>query len=249
MLLFIDNIFRFTQAGSEVSTLLGRMPRRWVTSRHWPTRWVSCRNASPRPRVVRSPRCRPSTCPPTTTPTRHPATTFAHLDATTELSRPISQLGIYPAVDPLDLDLAHPRPAIVGDEHYRVANEVKRILQKLQGAAGHHRHPRYGRTVRRGQGDGGSVRAASRSSSARTSWSPRSSPVRPVRSFRSPTPSKPSIVHLTKKGRVRSPARAGVLRRHRRGERRPQGRCRRGRFSLGHGRACDDPRGHGAVGR
>jgi F-type H+-transporting ATPase subunit beta len=70
VLLFIDNIFRFTQAGSEVSTLRVVCLRPWVTSRRWPTRWVSSRSASPRPVVARSPRCRPCTCPPTTTPTR-----------------------------------------------------------------------------------------------------------------------------------------------------------------------------------
>ncbi len=70
VLLFIDNIFRFTQAGSEVSTLLGRMPSLSVTSPRWRTRWVSSRSASPRPVDARSPRCRRSTFPPTTTPTR-----------------------------------------------------------------------------------------------------------------------------------------------------------------------------------
>ncbi len=71
VLLFIDNIFRFAQAGSEVSTLLGRMPSA-VGSRPWPPRWVAWRSASPRPRTARSLRCRPSTCRPTTSPTRRP---------------------------------------------------------------------------------------------------------------------------------------------------------------------------------
>ena len=66
VLFFVDNIFRFTQAGSEVSALLGRIPSAVVISRPWPPTWVRCRNASPRPRRVRSPRCRPSTCRPTT---------------------------------------------------------------------------------------------------------------------------------------------------------------------------------------
>ena len=70
VLLFIDNIFRFTQAGSEVSTLLGRMPSAWDTSRTWPMRWAPCRSASPRPVATRSPRCRPSTCLPMITLTR-----------------------------------------------------------------------------------------------------------------------------------------------------------------------------------
>jgi F0F1-type ATP synthase beta subunit len=66
VLLFIDNIFRFTQAGSEVSALLGRMPSAVGYQPTWPPRWASCRSASPPPRRARSPRCRPSTCPPTT---------------------------------------------------------------------------------------------------------------------------------------------------------------------------------------
>ena len=66
VLLFIDNIFRFTQAGSEVSALLGRMPSAVATSPRWPPRWVLCRSASPPPARVPSPRCRPSTCPPMT---------------------------------------------------------------------------------------------------------------------------------------------------------------------------------------
>jgi F-type H+-transporting ATPase subunit beta len=70
VLLFIDNIFRFTQAGSEVSTLLGRMTSAVGYQPTWPTRWASCRSGSPRPGVTPSPRCRRSTCPPTTTPTR-----------------------------------------------------------------------------------------------------------------------------------------------------------------------------------
>ena len=69
VLLFIDNIFRFTQAGSEVSTLWAGCPRQWATSPTWPTRWALCRSGSPRPAVTRSPRCRRSTCRPTTTPT------------------------------------------------------------------------------------------------------------------------------------------------------------------------------------
>ena len=66
VLFFVDNIFRFTQAGSEVSALLGRIPRRWATSRRWRPTWASCRSGSPRPTRARSPRCRRSTCRPTT---------------------------------------------------------------------------------------------------------------------------------------------------------------------------------------
>ena len=96
VLLFIDNIFRFTQAGSEVSTLLGRMPSAVGYQPTSPTMGV-LQGGSPRPVVTRSPRCRPSTCPADDYTDPAPATTFAHLDATTELSREIASLGIYPA--------------------------------------------------------------------------------------------------------------------------------------------------------
>ena len=82
------------------------------TSRRSPTRWASSRSASPRRKGGRSPRCRPSTCPPTTSPTRRRPPTFAHLDATTVLSPAIAELGIYPAVDPLDSTSRILRPAI-----------------------------------------------------------------------------------------------------------------------------------------
>jgi F-type H+-transporting ATPase subunit beta len=80
-----------------------------------------------------------------------PATAFAHLDATTVLSRGISEMGIYPAVDPLDSTSRILDPQVVGEEHYAVAREVQPILPALQGPAGHHRHPRHGRALRRGQ--------------------------------------------------------------------------------------------------
>ena len=84
-----------------------------------------------------------------------PATSFAHLDATTVLSRAISELGIYPAVDPLDSTSRLMDPAVVGEEHYQVARDVQGILQRYKSLAGHHRDPRHGRTVRRGQADRG----------------------------------------------------------------------------------------------
>ena len=79
---------------------------------------------------------------------------FAHLNATTTLSRAISEKGIYPAVDPLDSTSTILKPDIVGEEHYDVANEVKEVAPALQGAAGHHRDPRHRRALRRGQGRG-----------------------------------------------------------------------------------------------
>jgi F-type H+/Na+-transporting ATPase subunit beta len=132
VLLFIDNIFRFTQAGQEVSTLLGRMPS---AVGYQPTLAdemgeLQERITSTRGRSITSMQAIYVPADDYTDPA--PATTFAHLDATTELSRPISQKGIYPAVDPLSSSSTILDPAIVGEEHYRVAQEVKRILQKFK---------------------------------------------------------------------------------------------------------------------
>ncbi|WP_072688168.1 F0F1 ATP synthase subunit beta [Rhodococcus marinonascens] len=132
VLLFIDNIFRFTQAGSEVSTLLGRMPS---AVGYQPTLAdemgeLQERITSTRGRSITSLQAIYVPADDYTDPA--PATTFAHLDATTELSRPISQMGIYPAVDPLSSTSRILEPGIVGVEHFRVANEVKRILQKYK---------------------------------------------------------------------------------------------------------------------
>ncbi len=110
-LLFIDNIFRFTQAGSEVSALLGRMPsRRRLPADAGARRWASCRSGSPPRRTAPSPRCRPSTSPPTTPTDPAPANAFAHLDAFIYLERSIAEKGIYPAVDPLASAAASSRP-------------------------------------------------------------------------------------------------------------------------------------------
>jgi F-type H+-transporting ATPase subunit beta len=132
VLLFIDNIFRFTQAGSEVSTLLGRMPS---AVGYQPTLAdemgeLQERITSTRGRSITSLQAIYVPADDYTDPA--PATTFAHLDATTELSRPISQKGIYPAVDPLTSTSRILEASIVGNEHFRVANEVKRILQKYK---------------------------------------------------------------------------------------------------------------------
>ncbi|EOM74940.1 F0F1 ATP synthase subunit beta [Rhodococcus rhodnii] len=132
VLLFIDNIFRFTQAGSEVSTLLGRMPS---AVGYQPTLAdemgvLQERITSTRGRSITSLQAIYVPADDYTDPA--PATTFAHLDATTELSRPISQMGIYPAVDPLSSTSRILEPSIVGADHFRVANEVKRILQKYK---------------------------------------------------------------------------------------------------------------------
>jgi F-type H+-transporting ATPase subunit beta len=132
VLLFIDNIFRFTQAGSEVSTLLGRMPS---AVGYQPTlademgvlqeRITSTRGSS-----ITSMQAVYVPADDYTDPA--PAATFAHLDATTELSRGVFQKGIFPAVDPLSSTSTILDPAIVGEEHYRVASEVIRILQKYK---------------------------------------------------------------------------------------------------------------------
>jgi F-type H+-transporting ATPase subunit beta len=130
VLLFIDNIFRFTQAGSEVSTLLGRMPS---AVGYQPTLAdemgeLQERITSTRGRSITSMQAIYVPADDYTDPA--PATTFAHLDATTELSRPISQKGIYPAVDPLTSTSRILDPQYIGEDHFRVANEVKRILQR-----------------------------------------------------------------------------------------------------------------------
>ena len=130
VLLFIDNIFRFTQAGSEVSTLLGRMPS---AVGYQPTLademgQLQERITSTRGHSITSMQAIYVPADDITDPAPH--TTFAHLDATTVLSRPISEQGIYPAVDPLDSTSRLLDPQYVGEEHYAIAQEVKRILQR-----------------------------------------------------------------------------------------------------------------------
>ena len=131
VLLFIDNIFRFTQAGSEVSTLarVVCLPP-WGTSRTWPMRWGSLqeRITSTRGHSITSLQAIYVPADDYTDPA--PATTFAHLDATTELSRDIASKGIYPAVDPLSSTSRILDPRYVGQAHYDCANRVKAILQR-----------------------------------------------------------------------------------------------------------------------
>ncbi|MCC7077643.1 MAG: F0F1 ATP synthase subunit beta [Acidimicrobiia bacterium] len=130
VLLFVDNIFRFTQAGSEVSTLLGRMPS---AVGYQPTLagemgQLQERITSVHGRSITSVQAIYVPADDLTDPA--PATTFAHLDATTVLSRKISELGIYPAVDPLDSTSRILDPRYVGEEHYQVARRVQEILQR-----------------------------------------------------------------------------------------------------------------------
>src|SRR5689334_16496993 len=132
VLLFIDNIFRFTQAGSEVSTLLGRLPS---AVGYQPTLAdemgvLQERITSTRGHSITSLQAIYVPADDITDPAPH--TTFTHLDATTVLSRPISELGIYPAVDPLDSASRILDPRYVGEEHYAVAQRVKGILQRYK---------------------------------------------------------------------------------------------------------------------
>jgi F-type H+-transporting ATPase subunit beta len=132
VLLFVDNIFRFTQAGSEVSTLLGRMPS---AVGYQPTLAdemgaLQERITSVKGRSITSLQAIYVPADDITDPAPH--TTFAHLDATTVLSRRISEQGIYPAVDPLDSTSRILDPRIVGEEHYSVARDVQKVLQRYK---------------------------------------------------------------------------------------------------------------------
>src|SRR5207247_1344125 len=132
VLLFVDNIFRFVQAGSEVSTLLGRMPS---AVGYQPTLAdemgeLQERITSTRGRSITSLQAIYVPADDITDPAPH--TTFAHLDATTVLSRAISELGIYPAVDPLDSTSRILDPRYIGEDHYAVARRVQEILQRYK---------------------------------------------------------------------------------------------------------------------
>jgi F-type H+-transporting ATPase subunit beta len=132
VLLFIDNIFRFTQAGSEVSALLGRIPS---AVGYQPTLAVDMglmqeRITTTTKGSITSVQAFYVPADDLTDPA--PATTFAHLDATTVLSRGISELGIYPAVDPLDSKSRMLDPRIIGQDHYETATKVQQMLQEYK---------------------------------------------------------------------------------------------------------------------
>ena len=132
VLIFIDNIFRFTQAGSEVSALLGRMPS---AVGYQPT--LATEMGALQERITSTKKGSITSVQAVYVPADDltdpaPATTFAHLDATTVLSRSIASLGIYPAVDPLESTSRILSPDVVGQEHYQVAREVQRILQRYK---------------------------------------------------------------------------------------------------------------------
>ena len=132
VLLFIDNIFRFTQAGSEVSALLGRMPSAVGYQPNLATEMAELqeRITSTKKGSITSVQAIYVPADDLTDPA--PATAFAHLDATTVLSRPLAELGIYPAVDPLDSTSRILDPRVIGEEHYNVAREVQKILQRYK---------------------------------------------------------------------------------------------------------------------
>jgi len=132
VLMFIDNIFRFTQAGSEVSALLGRMPS---AVGYQPT--LATEMGEMQERITSTNKGSITSVQAVYVPADDltdpaPATTFGHLDSTVVLSRALSELGIYPAVDPLDSSSTILDPKIVGEEHYRVAREVQKVLQKYK---------------------------------------------------------------------------------------------------------------------
>ncbi|MBK9671216.1 MAG: F0F1 ATP synthase subunit beta [Bacteroidetes bacterium] len=132
ILFFIDNIFRFTQAGSEVSALLGRMPS---AVGYQPT--LATEMGAMQERITSTKRGSITSVQAVYVPADDltdpaPATTFAHLDATTVLSRKIAELGIYPAVDPLDSTSRILTPTVLGDKHYNTAQRVKEILQRYK---------------------------------------------------------------------------------------------------------------------
>ncbi|MBT7611474.1 MAG: F0F1 ATP synthase subunit beta [Bacteriovoracaceae bacterium] len=132
VLFFVDNIFRFTQAGSEVSALLGRIPS---AVGYQPT--LGTEMGAMQERITSTDKGSITSIQAVYVPADDytdpaPATTFAHLDATTELSRPIAELGIYPAVDPLTSSSSVLTPDILGDEHYNTAREVQEILQRYK---------------------------------------------------------------------------------------------------------------------
>ena len=132
VLMFIDNIFRFTQAGSEVSALLGRMPS---AVGYQPT--LATEMGEMQERITSTNKGSITSVQAVYVPADDltdpaPATTFGHLDSTVVLSRALSELGIYPAVDPLDSSSTILDPQVVGEEHYRVAREVQKVLQRYK---------------------------------------------------------------------------------------------------------------------
>lgn len=132
ILMFIDNIFRFTQAGSEVSALLGRMPSAVGYQPTLATDMAKLQERITSTKTGSITSIQAVYVPADDLTDPAPATTFAHLDATISLSRALASIGIYPAVDPLDSTSSALKPDVVGEDHYRVASEVRQILQKYK---------------------------------------------------------------------------------------------------------------------
>ena len=192
VLFFVDNIFRFTQAGSEVSALLGRIPS---AVGYQPT--LATDMGALQERITTTHKGSITSVQAIYVPADDltdpaPATSFAHLDATTVLNRAISEKGIYPAVDPLDSTSRMLSPLVVGEEHYTDRAHGSAGAAALQVAAGHHRHSRHGRIVRRGQDHGGARPQDRALPVAAVLSSPKSSRARPASSSTSPTPSRAS---------------------------------------------------------
>ena len=192
VLLFIDNIFRFVQAGSEVSALLGRMPSQvgYQPTLESEMGELQERITSTKKGSVTSIQAIYVPADDLTDPA--PASVFAHLNATTTLSRSIAEKGIYPAVDPLDSTSTILKEDILGEEHFRGRQRGQAGAPALPGAAGHHRDPRNRRALRRGQADrepGAQDRAVPVAS---RSTSPSSSPARRACTCRSPSRSAAS---------------------------------------------------------
>jgi len=143
VLLFVDNIFRFTQAGAEVSALLGRIPS---AVGYQPTLATDLAGLQERITTTKTgsiTSVHAVYVPADDLTDPAPATTFAHLDATTVLSRGIAELGIYPAVDPLDSTSRMMDPSVVGQRHYDIARATQKLIG-LQVSAGYHCHSWYG---------------------------------------------------------------------------------------------------------
>ena len=132
VLLFIDNIFRFTQAGSEVSALLGRLPSAVGYQPNLSTEMGALQERITSTKTGSITSVQAVFVPADDLTDPAPATTFAHLDSTVVLSRALTELGLYPAVDPLDSSSTLLDPEIVGEEHYQVAREVQRVLQRYK---------------------------------------------------------------------------------------------------------------------
>ena len=160
VLLFIDNIFRFTQAGSEVSALLGRMPSAVGYQPNLATEMAGLQERITSTKTGSITSLQAVYVPADDYTDPAPATAFGHLDSTIRLERYLTELGIYPAVDPLTSTSRVLDPHIVGQEHYDVGPRDAARAAALPRPAGHHRHPGHRRAVRGGQGHSSPALAA-----------------------------------------------------------------------------------------